>query len=184
MDDFETFYGPNEVGTLGNGHTCIKTPDVPSSVRPGDNATFSMLYVANFGVNEADRTTHYVCADVTFVELENFDETIQCFNTTLENPEITFDEIHDVTTTDKDGNQPHTIEDFTTDDKKESSSSSSSMGAGEIAGAVVGAVAGLGLIGAAVFFWRRRSQKKEEEQKQMRQVDAEKANSDTLSTRS
>jgi len=180
MDDFETFFGPNEVGSLSLGHTCIQTPDVPSNIKAGDNATFSMLYVANFAANEADRTIHYACSDVTFVEFESFDEAIPCFNTTIDDPDLKVDSIYDVTTTDKDGNQPHTVEDFT----NTSSSSGSSMGAGEIAGAVVGAVAGLGLIGAAVFFWRRRSQKKEEEQKQMRQVDAEKANSDTLSTRS
>lgn len=181
MDDFETFFGPNQVGDLSLGHTCIKTPNPPSNIRAGANATFSMMYVANFETSEAERTIHYACADVTFVEFENFEESIQCFNTTIDNPDLKVDDVHDVTTTDKDGNEPHSVEDFTTDNK---SSSGSSMGAGEIAGAVVGAVAGLGLIGAAVFFYRRRSQKKEEEKKQMEQIDNEKANSDTLSTRS
>lgn len=140
-----------------------------------------MMYVANFEDNEADRTIHYACADVMFVELEAFDEAVPCFNTTIDDPEIKVDPSVDVTITGDDGKVPHTHGDFVTEDKK---SSGSSMGAGEIAGAVVGAVAGLSLIGAAVWFFRRRSNQKKQEQEQMRQVDAEKANSDTLSTRS
>lgn len=183
MDDFETFFGPHEVGTLDLGHTCITVPDAPSNIRAGDNATFSILYVANFEDNEADRETHYACTDVTFVEVDSFDTAIPCFNATLESPEPDVDDDVLTTLTDGEGNSPHTASDFTNDDD----SSSGGLSGGAIAGAVVGAVAGAALL-AGVAFWliRRNSQKKAaaESDKQMRQVDAEKAHSDTLSTRS
>jgi uncharacterized protein HemX len=123
----------------------------------------------------AERSFHYACSDVTFVDVANFNEDTRCFNSTLENPELTVDEDHRVTTTDSDGNTPHTAETI--------ASTKSGLGAGPIAGAVVGAVAGLGLIGAAVFFFRRRNAQKKKEQEQMQEVN-EKAHSDTLSTRS
>ncbi|ROT42032.1 hypothetical protein SODALDRAFT_326193 [Sodiomyces alkalinus F11] len=178
MDDFETFYGPNEVGSLDLGHTCINAPDAPSNIRPGMNATFGLLYVANFEENPAYRTIHYACADVTFVEFSAFDEAIPCFNATTANPEISIDEDVEVTTTDRHGNVPHTVSDLT------SKSSSVGLSTATIAGAVVGSVAGLSVIAAVAFWLFRRNKKRSQLNEPMRQVDAEKANNDTLSTRS
>ncbi|KAM0284871.1 hypothetical protein ACHAQH_001792 [Verticillium albo-atrum] len=178
-DDFETFYGPNEIGSLDLGHTCITVPDHPASVTAGSNATYRILYVANFEENEADRTTHYACADVEFVELAAFDTEIPCFNTTLSDPEVKEDDSVSVTTTDKNGNSPHTVEDFTSDNK-----GSSGLAGGEIAGVVVGVVVGLGLLAALAFFIVRRKNQKKEVTEPMREVDIEKVHSDTLSTRS
>lgn len=177
MDDFETFYGPNEVGSLDLGHTCVNVPDAPSNIRPGMNATFSLLYVANFEEDAADRTTHYACADVSFVEFSAFDDAIPCFNATTADPEVKIDDDVEVITTDAHGNVPHTSSDFTT-------SSSSGVSKGVIAGAVVGSVAGVSMIAALGVWLFRRNRKRNQVNEPMRQVDAEKAHSDTLSTRS
>lgn len=170
--DFETFFNPQQVGTVGVGHTCLSIGDMDSSVKAGDVGTFQIMY--SYQPEGAEKTFHYACSDVTFVEVANFNDDTRCFNSTLENPELTVDSDHRVTTTDSEGKNPHDAETFT---------AKSGLGAGPIAGAVVGAVAGLGLIGAAVFFFRRRNAQKKKEQEQMREVE-EKAHSDTLSTRS
>ncbi|CRK30475.1 hypothetical protein HYQ45_011439 [Verticillium longisporum] len=178
--DFETFYGPDQVGALDLGHTCITVPDHPASVTAGSNATYRILYVANFEENEADRTTHYACADVEFVEFAAFDEEIPCFNSTISDPEVKEDGSVSVTTTDENGKTPHTVEDFTASEDK----GLSGLAGGEIAGVVVGVVAGLGLLAALAFFLVRRKNQKKQATEPMREVDVEKVHSDTLSTRS
>ncbi|KAL2760965.1 hypothetical protein ACRALDRAFT_1059317 [Sodiomyces alcalophilus JCM 7366] len=176
MDDFETFFDPHQIGTLDLGHTCISVPDPPSNIKAGMNATFSLLYVANFEENPAFRSTHYACADVSFVEFSAFDDAIPCFNATTADPEVKVDGDVEVTVTDAHGNVPHTASDF--------KSPSSGLSKGTIAGAVVGAAAGVSIIAAVGFWLFRRNKQKKQLNEQMRQVDAEKAHSDTLSTRS
>ncbi|GAB7360840.1 hypothetical protein MBLNU230_g0826t1 [Neophaeotheca triangularis] len=177
-DDFESLETPTSIGSLDLGHTCIPI-DSPSSSQAsaGDNATFSM-----FWLDADDGEMHYACADVTFVELSAFDESIPCFNATVSEPEVQVDEDVDVTTTGEDGEAPHDASDFqesssgssssSSSDDDTSSSSSSGISDGAIAGAVVGSVAGLALIATAVFFLFRRS-KSQKVQREMAQRDAE-----------
>lgn len=130
----------------------MSVPDPPSSVSAGDNATLQIKYIASF--DTPNNQTFYACADITFVELLDFDEYIPCFNATK--PEEDYDK-------DKDGDPHHDDDD---DENNESSGSqsgssdknsgSSGLSGGAIAGIVIGAVAGVALIAAAAFFLYRR----------------------------
>ncbi|KAF6834461.1 hypothetical protein CPLU01_04926 [Colletotrichum plurivorum] len=178
--DFETFLGPSEVGSLDLGHTCVTVPRAPSGVAAGSNATYRMLYVSNFDQDESKRETFYACTDVTFVDV--FTTSIPCFNTTVSDPDVDVDETVSVTTTDAGGNTPHTAADFAANSK--SDESSGGLSTGGIAGAVVGSIAGVSLIGLVAFFlWRRNNAKKAAVTEPMQQRwDAEKAVSETSST--
>ncbi|KAH7264360.1 hypothetical protein B0J15DRAFT_524497 [Fusarium solani] len=163
--DFTTLIDPEEFKSIDPGHTCMSVPDPPSSVSAGDNATLQIKYIASF--DTPHNQTFYACADITFVELLDFDEYIPCFNATK--PEEDYDK-------DKDGDPHHDDDDDddednndnddNDDDKNESSGSqsgssnkksgSSGLSGGAIAGIVIGAVAGVALIGAAAFFLYRR----------------------------
>ncbi|KAF6806379.1 hypothetical protein CSOJ01_08874 [Colletotrichum sojae] len=178
--DFETFLGPSEVGSLDLGHTCVTVPQAPSGVAAGSNATYRMLYVSNFDQDESKRETFYACTDVTFVDV--FAASIPCFNATVSDPDVDVDETVSVTTTDAGGNTPHTAADFAANSKSEKSSGG--LGTGAIAGAVVGSIAGVSLIGLVAFFlWRRNNAKKAAVTEPMQQRwDAEKAVSETSST--
>ncbi|KAL6360600.1 hypothetical protein LRP88_06306 [Fusarium phalaenopsidis] len=161
--DFTTLIDPEEFRSIDPGHTCMSVPDPPSSVSAGDNATLQIKYIASF--DTPHNQTFYACADITFVELLDFDEYIPCFNATK--PEEDYDK-------DKDGDPHHddndeeddNDNDDDDDDNNESSGSqsgssdkksgSSGLSGGAIAGIVIGAVAGVALIGAAAFFLYRR----------------------------
>ncbi|OLN83746.1 hypothetical protein CCHL11_08711 [Colletotrichum chlorophyti] len=176
LTDFDTFMGPSDVGSLDLGHTCITAPPAPEGVTAGSNATYRILYVSNFDQEESKRETFYACADVTFVDV--FTATIPCFNATVSDPDVDIDETVSVTTTDAGGNTPHTASDFVAN-----KSSDSGLSRGVIAGAVVGSVAGVTLLGLVAFFlWRRNNAKKNAVTEPMQQrFDAEKAVSETSS---
>lgn len=134
-----------------------------------------MLYVSNFDQDESKRETFYACADITFVDV--FTMSIPCFNATVSDPEVESDPSVNVTTTDSGGNTPHTAADFTAADNK-----SSGLSRGAIAGAVVGSIAGVSMLGLVAFFlWRRKSAKKTVTEPMQQRWDAEKAVSETSS---
>ncbi|KAF4975023.1 hypothetical protein FZEAL_8144 [Fusarium zealandicum] len=161
--DFTTLIDADEFKSLDPGHTCLSVPNPPNSVSAGDNATLQIKYIANF--DKPENETFYACADVTFVEFSDFDGNTMCFNATR--PED-----------DEDKSDPHEgldldDDDDDDDDDRDSSSGTDSSGAesgssgpkassglsgGAIAGIVVGAVAGVALIVAAiVLVYRRKS---------------------------
>ena len=113
--------------------------NAPSTVKAGANATLQIKYIADF--DTPNNQTFYACADIFFVELADMKEEIPCFNATT--PE-----------SDKDDDEnPHGS---TGSSKKHKSG----LSGGAIAGIVVGAVAGVALIGLAAFVvYRRRSRR-------------------------
>ncbi|RSL62681.1 hypothetical protein CEP54_005631 [Fusarium duplospermum] len=170
--DFTTLIDPEEFKSVDPGHTCMSVPDPPSSVSAGDNATLQIKYIASF--DTPHNQTFYACADITFVELLDFDEYVPCFNATT--PEEDYDKDgdgdphHDDDDDDDDkGNDDDDDDDD--DDRNESSGSQSGssdkksggsgLSGGAIAGIVIGAVAGVALIAAAAFFLYRRKSRKE-----------------------
>ncbi|KAK2008342.1 hypothetical protein LZ32DRAFT_685501 [Colletotrichum eremochloae] len=133
--DFTTVIQERSVADLDPGHTCVEIPDPPASVAAGSNATLQIVYRADW--DAPHNQTFYACADITYVEAAAFRTRIPCFNATEPGED-------DVAAT-----------------EHPSASSSALGGGGAIAGVVIGAVAGFGLlVGAALFLYRRSQQKK------------------------
>jgi len=65
---------------LDKGHTCVPIADPPSSVKAGANATLQIKYISEF--DKPENETFYACADITYVALSDFKDTIPCFNVT------------------------------------------------------------------------------------------------------
>lgn len=168
ISDFEIFYGPQQVGDLGLGHTCISAPNPPQNVTAGSNATFMFFYFEEDGGDEA----FYACTDITYVEAAAFTESIPCFNATREEPDVQTDSAVSVTTTAPDGSDPHLEDDG--DD---------GLSVGAIAGAVVGSVLGALAIAALAFFLLRRNKKSKAVQPppMVQTKDVERAESDSSS---
>lgn len=81
-DDFDEWANGNVTNDIDIGHTCFYMPELPSSVGAGDNATIQLLYMA---IEDSLNTTHYACADITFVEDSVFRTSVyalSCFNAT------------------------------------------------------------------------------------------------------
>lgn len=144
----------------------MSVPDPPSSVSAGDNATLQIKYIASF--DTPHNQTFYACADITFVELLDFDEYIPCFNATKPEEDYDKDKDGDPHHDDDDDEADNDNDDDDDDDNNESSGSqsgssdkksgSSGLSGGAIAGIVIGAIAGVALIaGAAFFLYRRKS---------------------------
>ncbi|VVT46944.1 uncharacterized protein SAPINGB_P001465 [Magnusiomyces paraingens] len=84
MNDFQDWFSANLTNDLDTAHMCYSTPNVLSSVKEGDYGTIQLVYNALDGTSNI---SHYACADVEFVELENFVQngySSFCFNTTEE----------------------------------------------------------------------------------------------------
>ncbi|KAF7562310.1 hypothetical protein G7046_g1821 [Stylonectria norvegica] len=149
--DFNTLIDADAFKSINPGHTCVPVKNAPSSVSAGDNATLQIRYIADFDTPE--NQTFYACADITFVELSNFDESIPCFNATEPaNSSDGGDNTH------PDGSESSASASASTTPEKHKSGSGLSGGA--IAGIVVGCVAFVGLIGLAALLMYRRRQKK------------------------
>lgn len=154
--DFSTLIDGDEFKDIDPGHTCVNVPDAISSVKSGDKATLQIKYIADF--DSPNNQTFYACADITYVELSEFDESIPCFNSTRSGDD------DDSSTT---SGSSHGATSTSSSDKDESNSDSSSgkskssgLSGGAIAGIVVGSVAGVALIVlAGVFIYRRKSQR-------------------------
>ncbi|KAM0434042.1 hypothetical protein ACHAPT_003986 [Fusarium lateritium] len=167
--DFSVLIDADEFKSIDPGHTCLSVPDPPSSVSAGDNATLQIKYIASF--DTPHNQTFYACADVTFVELLDFEEYVPCFNATKTEEEYDKDkdgDPHHDDDEDEDDDEGDDEDDDEDDDNNKSSGSqsgssdkksgSSGLSGGAIAGIVIGSVAGVALIaGAAFFLYRRKS---------------------------
>lgn len=149
------------------GHTCVPVEDAPSSVNAGDLATLQVMYIADF--DKPTNQTFYACADIVFVELNNFDIEIPCFNATVPGDDESagpgFD-YHDDDDEDEDKDEEPSASPSADpsnedgdDDGQKSGNGGNGLSGGAIAGIVVGVVAGLALIGAGLFIYRRKQQR-------------------------
>lgn len=138
---------------LDRGHTCVNVEDAPSSIKAGANATLQIKYIADF--DTPDNETFYACADITFVELTDFNVAIPCFNATEPADDSDSDSDHSDTETDSDESDSESSGTPSSD-----GGSSSGLSGGAIAGIVVGSVAGVGLFAAAGFLIYRRKQQR------------------------
>lgn len=80
-DDFEDIFQGNISAEADKGHACYRFPDLPSNVRDGQNGTIQLEYNA---IDGTQNISHFVCADVFFVERNQFQNTgfsAMCFNT-------------------------------------------------------------------------------------------------------
>ncbi|KAI5461559.1 hypothetical protein BGZ63DRAFT_386087 [Mariannaea sp. PMI_226] len=147
--DFSTVISADKFKEIDLGHTCVNVPDAISSVKSGDKATLQIKYIADF--DSPDNQTFYACADVTYVELTEFDESIPCFNATeTSNPSSTSTSTHAASTSSSDD----------TDSENSSSKKSKGLSGGAIAGIVVGSVGGVAIIALAILLvYRRKSQR-------------------------
>ncbi|KAI1780100.1 hypothetical protein F4818DRAFT_165450 [Hypoxylon cercidicola] len=73
----------SEVTEIEPGHQCYKVAAIPSTVTAGSNATIQLEYWSNVDNELSGRNqTFYACADITFVESQDFEENPPCFNVT------------------------------------------------------------------------------------------------------
>ncbi|KAJ0330624.1 hypothetical protein COL922a_012280 [Colletotrichum nupharicola] len=148
--EFETLIENQSVADLNPGHTCVNIANPPSSVTAGSNATLQIIYKADW--DAPHNQTFYACADITYVELANFNTRIPCFNAT----EPGEDDLKATASP-----SASSINSASNSGSGSSSFGSKKLSGGAIAGIVIGAVAGVGLLlGAALFFYRRSQQKK------------------------
>lgn len=80
-DDFEDIFSSNISAEADKGHKCYQFPDLPNNVREGQNGTIQLEYNA---IDGTQNISHFVCADVYFVERDQFQNTgfsAMCFNT-------------------------------------------------------------------------------------------------------
>ncbi|KAF4462682.1 GPI anchored [Fusarium albosuccineum] len=158
--DFSTIIDADEFKSIDPGHTCVSVPDADDSVKANTNATLQIKYIASF--DKPENETFYACADITFVELVDFDESMACFNATKPADELDDDDDDDFHHNDDDDDD----DDGDDDDRNSSAGSESGssnkkdggsgLSGGAIAGIVVGSVAGVAIIGAAAFLLYRR----------------------------
>ncbi|KAK2780409.1 gpi-anchored protein [Colletotrichum kahawae] len=148
--DFETLIENQSVADLNPGHTCVNIANPPSSVTAGSNATLQIIYKADW--DAPHNQTFYACADITYVELANFNTRIPCFNATEPGEDdLKATSSPSASSTNSASNSGSGL----------SSGGKKGLSGGAIAGIVIGAVAGVGLlVGAALFFYRRSQQKK------------------------
>lgn len=149
------------------GHTCVPLTDAPDSVTPGDKATLQVKYIADFDTPQ--NQTFYACADITFVETATFDIEVPCFNATGPDDGTEagpgwdyHDDEGDENTSDSNTGDSNTSNSPpVSDPAKSTPKKSSSLGGGAIAGIVIGALAGVGMIAAAALVLYRRKQRRE-----------------------
>ncbi|VVT56303.1 uncharacterized protein SAPINGB_P004947 [Magnusiomyces paraingens] len=82
MNDFQDWFSSNITNELEVAHSCYSTPNVPSTVKAGDVGTIQLIYNA---IDGSSNISHYACADVQFVDAEDFVNSgysAFCFNTT------------------------------------------------------------------------------------------------------
>ncbi|UNI18588.1 hypothetical protein JDV02_004846 [Purpureocillium takamizusanense] len=141
--DFATLIDAKAMRELDKGHTCVPIVDPPSSVKAGSNATLQIKYISEF--DKPENETFYACADITYVALSDFKDSIPCFNATIPD-------------TGKGSKSSPTASPKPSSGTPSSGGGSSGLSGGAIAGIVVGVIAGVGLLGAAAIFWYRRRQ--------------------------
>ncbi|KAJ3538334.1 hypothetical protein NM208_g5952 [Fusarium decemcellulare] len=158
--DFSTIIDADEFKSIDPGHTCVSVPDADDSVKANTNATLQIKYIASF--DKPENETFYACADITFVELVDFDESMACFNATKPADELDDDDDDDFHHHDDDDDDNDDDDDDRNSSAGSESGSSnkkdggSGLSGGAIAGIVVGSVAGVAIIATAAFLLYRR----------------------------
>jgi len=160
--DFADLSGPGPIGDFDPGHSCFPVPNPPSDVSEGSNATFRLWYEAS-PEEEGGRTEdYYACADVTFVAVEAFTESIPCFNVTEEEPRISTDPNVNVTLTSSgsessssDSLSASEVASHVADATEVDDGKNNGLSKGGIAGVVIGCVAAVALILASVVLFIR-----------------------------
>lgn len=79
--DFINIVDYSHFPVLDPGNECYAVPDPSSSVLSGQTATLQLSYAA---YDNGRYRTFYACADIVFVPLSDFTETISCYNYSVE----------------------------------------------------------------------------------------------------
>ncbi|CAK7200103.1 hypothetical protein SEUCBS139899_002792 [Sporothrix eucalyptigena] len=159
----------NNVTEIVPGHQCYKIDPIPSSIKAGSNATIQLQYWAVYeGENNNQNETFFACADITFVDDDDFTGSVPCFNVTASE----FDSEGSSTTTTAGSAATATTTSTSTaagagqttaassSDSTSSDSTTthkSGLSAGAKAGIAVGSIAGAAAIAAlAIFMYARK----------------------------
>ncbi|KAF2854697.1 hypothetical protein T440DRAFT_416174, partial [Plenodomus tracheiphilus IPT5] len=142
----------DNITDIDPGHQCYKI-DALDGIIAGANATIQLEYWAEYeGENDGRNQSFFACADITFVEPQNFNLQAPCFN-------VTSDDFAAPTPSSTSSTAAPTNAGLSATDSPIAGPSSSDDGlsTGAKAGIAVGAViGGLALIGALGFYlWRR-----------------------------
>lgn len=136
---------------LDLGHTCVSIDDAADSVKAGANATLQVKYIADW--DKPENQTFYACADITFVELANFQTRIPCFNATQPSE----DENEGGS---KGGDKTGSGSESSATSTPSASKGKSGLSGGAIAGIVIGSLAGVAALGVVGFLVYRRKQQR------------------------
>ncbi|CAK7237990.1 hypothetical protein SBRCBS47491_010234 [Sporothrix bragantina] len=79
--DFVNIVDYSNFPVLDPGNECYAVPDPSSKVLSGQKATLQLSYAA---MESGRYRTFYACADIVFVPLSDFTETISCYNYSIE----------------------------------------------------------------------------------------------------
>ncbi|KAM4060731.1 cytokine inducing-glycoprotein [Hirsutella rhossiliensis] len=146
-NDFSPLVSSTDINDLNPGHTCVKVPDAPERITAGTNATLQIIYRADW--DAPHNQTFYACADITFVSASDFvSDSSFCFNATEPGED---DKKADAAG----GSKP------TANSDNSGSSAGSKLGAGAIAGIVIGSLVGVSSVAAALLLLYRRRQQKQ-----------------------
>ncbi|RYP57932.1 hypothetical protein DL769_009202 [Monosporascus sp. CRB-8-3] len=71
----------DNITAIEAGHQCYKVADIPDTVGPGTNATIQLEYWSSMDDELGGRNqSFYACADITFVDIKDFDIQVPCFD--------------------------------------------------------------------------------------------------------
>ncbi|KAK4192887.1 hypothetical protein QBC35DRAFT_446716 [Podospora australis] len=152
------------IPSLYMSHVCLSLPEGVAAAAAGRNATLQLKYLASYHGDEhshshkrhaATNETFYACADITFVETQEFTASIPCFNATAEDHGSWKGEHGH-------GEEGHDHNSDSEGEEDDDGSSNGNGGSGSglskeaIAGVVIASVVGAAAIATLVwFFWRR-----------------------------
>ncbi|KAL6712650.1 hypothetical protein ACN47E_000527 [Coniothyrium glycines] len=140
----------DNITNIDPGHQCYKIEPL-EGIAAGTNATIQLEYWAEFeGENNGNNQSFFACADITFVETQEFDLQVPCFNVTSEDFNAPIPSSSPSSTAGNGLSASQTA-------SAEQSSNSGGLSGGAKAGIAVGAViGGLALFGVVGFLlWRR-----------------------------
>ncbi|RYP04533.1 hypothetical protein DL764_004395 [Monosporascus ibericus] len=141
----------DNITAIEAGHQCYKVADIPDTVGPGTNATIQLEYWSSMDDELGGRNqSFYACADVTFVEPEDFDIQVPCFNVKASEFNLPEDE--------EDEDSASTTPSAASEVNAENSGDfGSGLASGAKAGIAVGViVASLAIVGAVAFLVLRK----------------------------
>ncbi len=149
--DFKNLIDMETFREMEMGHTCVPVDDAPDSVKAGANATLQIKYIADW--DKPENQTFYACADITYVELADFQERIPCFNATQPSDD-------DENTGGSKGDKTGSGSESSSTSSPSASKGKSGLSGGAIAGIVIGSLAGVAALALAGFFVYRRKQQR------------------------